>query len=81
MFGIGLPELLLILAIGLIVLGPQKMPELARSLGKMLAELKHTANAFKDELKVDAESRPWEEKKQVGSDAEKQDRPKDGQEK
>jgi len=32
MFGIGMPELLLILALALIVLGPKKLPELARAL-------------------------------------------------
>ena len=40
MFGIGMPELLLILALALVVLGPKKLPEIARSLGRGLAELK-----------------------------------------
>ena len=40
MFGIGMTELLVILAIALIVIGPKKLPELARSLGKGLAEFR-----------------------------------------
>ena len=40
MFGIGMPEMLLILAIALIVLGPNKLPELARTLGKGYAMFK-----------------------------------------
>lgn len=40
MFGIGLPELILLMVIGLIVLGPEKLPEIARILGKSLAEIR-----------------------------------------
>ena len=40
MFGIGMPELLLILALALIVLGPKKLPELARALGEAHVELR-----------------------------------------
>ena len=40
MFGIGFPELILIMAIALIVVGPDKLPELAKSIGKGIVELK-----------------------------------------
>ena len=40
MFGIGIPELLLILVIGLIVFGPGKLPEIGKALGKSLHEVK-----------------------------------------
>jgi len=39
MFGIGLPELILIMAVALIVVGPEKLPDLARGLAKQLIEL------------------------------------------
>jgi len=47
MFGIGLPEMLLIMALALIVIGPDKLPDLARSLAKGLMELKKTAETLK----------------------------------
>ncbi len=50
MFGIGMPELLLILAVALIVLGPKKLPELARALGKGLAEFRRATEELKDEF-------------------------------
>jgi len=51
MFGIGMPELLLILALALIVLGPKKLPELARALGKGMAELRRATDDIKDEFR------------------------------
>lgn len=39
MFGIGMPEMLVILAIALVVIGPDRIPEVARTLGKLYAEL------------------------------------------
>ena len=50
MFGIGLPEMILIMALALIVVGPDKLPDLARSLAKGLMELKKTAEGLKDSL-------------------------------
>lgn len=50
MFGIGLPEMLVILAVALIVVGPDKLPDLARSLAKGVLELKKTLNQVKTSL-------------------------------
>lgn len=50
MFGIGMPELILIMALALIVLGPKKLPEVARALGKGLAEFRRATEELKDEL-------------------------------
>lgn len=50
MFGIGLPEMILILAIALIVVGPDKLPDLARSVAKGIMELKKTADGLKEQL-------------------------------
>jgi sec-independent protein translocase protein TatB len=48
MFGIGLPELILIMAVALVVVGPEKLPELARALGKGIVELKKAASSLKE---------------------------------
>lgn len=65
MFGIGLPELLLIMAVALIVVGPEKLPELAKSLAKGILELKKTAGALKDSLteadEPQAPPPPWKQ--------------------
>lgn len=53
MFGIGLPELILILALALIVVGPDKLPDLARSVAKGILDLKKTASKLKDSLTED----------------------------
>lgn len=53
MFGIGMPELLLILAVALIVIGPKKLPDLARSLGKAMGEFKRATNDLKESIEKD----------------------------
>lgn len=53
MFGIGFPELLLIMAIALIVVGPSKLPDLARALGRGYAEFKRATNELKETFDQD----------------------------
>jgi len=55
MFGIGMPEMLLILAIALIVIGPKKLPDLAKSLGRAFAEFKRATSELKESLEIDDE--------------------------
>ena len=50
MFGIGLPELVVIMVVALLVVGPSKLPELARSLGKTFQEFKRMAGEVKETL-------------------------------
>ncbi len=50
MFGIGTPELLVILVVALIVLGPKRLPEVARALGKGMAELRKATSGLTEEL-------------------------------
>jgi TatA/E family protein of Tat protein translocase len=72
MFGLSGQELLLIVILALVVLGPQKLPEVARTLGKGYQELKKAMDGvkgtmnvnevFTDMMKDDAE-RPVDKKK------------------
>jgi len=55
MFGIGMPEMILILAIALIVLGPKKLPDLAKSLGRAMREFKKATSDFKESIEVDTD--------------------------
>ena len=55
MFGIGMPEMILILAVALIVIGPKKLPDLAKSLGKAMGEFKKAASDLKESMQIDTE--------------------------
>ena len=55
MFGIGMPEMILILAIALIVIGPKKLPDLAKSLGRAMREFKKATNEFKETIQLEGE--------------------------
>lgn len=64
MFGIGFPELLLIMAIALIVLGPKRLPDLARALGRGLSEFKRATDEMKQTF--EAETRSYDLKRPPG---------------
>ncbi len=53
MFGIGFPELIVILVVALIVVGPSKLPDLARALGRGYAEFRRATNELKETFDQD----------------------------
>ena len=64
MFGIGSTELLVILLVALVVLGPKKLPQIARSLGKALGEFKRVSADVKHKIDLEVENLEREEKNQ-----------------
>ena len=51
MFNVGSGELLVILLLALIVLGPEKLPDAARKIGNVVAELRRMSQGFQDEVR------------------------------
>jgi sec-independent protein translocase protein TatB len=68
MFGIGMPEMLLILAVALIVIGPKKLPDLAKSLGRAMGEFKKATSEIKESIGADAD---FKEVKETFTDIQK----------
>jgi sec-independent protein translocase protein TatA len=54
-FGIGLPEMAVIMVVALLIFGPKKLPEIGRSLGKTIRSFQDASNEFQNEFKKEAE--------------------------
>jgi len=50
MFGIGPEELMLVLIVALLVLGPERLPRVARDIGRVVGELRRTSDEFREEF-------------------------------
>ncbi len=61
MFGIGIPELVIIIIVALLVVGPSKLPELARSMGKALGEFRRLADDVKETIEQEMAKEPEKE--------------------
>lgn len=54
-FGIGLPEMALIMIVALLIFGPKKLPEIGRSMGKAIRSFQDASKEFENEFKREAE--------------------------
>ncbi len=72
MFGLGIPELLIIGIIALVVFGPKRLPDLGRSVGRAMNEFKKASQEFQDSVK--------EEMKEAGKTAQAEELQTIGQE-
>ncbi len=65
MFGIGFPEFIVIIIVALIVVGPARLPDLARSLGRSIKELRRMADEFKETINDNLiDEKSWNEEKE-----------------
>jgi sec-independent protein translocase protein TatA len=71
MFGLGIPELLIIFVLALIIFGPKKLPDLGKSIGRAMAEFKKASDEFQDtvrsEMKDVEKTANLEEVKKLGA--------------
>jgi sec-independent protein translocase protein TatA len=63
MFGLGFGEILIVLLIALIFIGPKKLPELAKGLGKGIRDFQNAAKGFSDQMQETITEAPKNENK------------------
>jgi Tat protein translocase TatB subunit len=61
MFDVGMQELLVVFVVALVFIGPRRLPEIARSLGKLMAELRRAGEELKGQIDLEAMMQEREE--------------------
>ncbi|MEW6146254.1 MAG: twin-arginine translocase TatA/TatE family subunit [Thermodesulfobacteriota bacterium] len=80
MFGIGTSEILIILLIALLVLGPNEIPKLAKTLGRGMRELERAKNELRDSIEFDIEEKETREAKKPEETADEETATEEGEE-
>ncbi len=75
MFGIGFFELIVILVVALLVVGPSRLPEVARAVGKALGEFKRMADDVKDSLEQELTKEEEEKKEETAEKTHEDEQP------
>lgn len=71
MFGIGTSEVLIVLVIALLVLGPKEIPKVARALGRAMRELQRAKDELRQTIELEAEDEIENGKKELKDESEK----------
>ena len=76
MFGIGTMELFVILLVGVLVLGPEHLPKIMRSLTKVMSDVRRVSTDFQRTINLEANKEEWEQKQTETSAAKKKKKKK-----
>jgi len=77
MFGIGTTEILIVLVIALLLLGPKEIPKIARTIGRGLRELERAKDELKESIEFEAEKDEADSKKSAEKDEPEDEDPPD----
>ncbi len=75
MFGIGLPELIIIMVVALLVVGPKKLPDLARSVGRAFQEFRRMADDVKETIEQETSESKSPDTESVSHQGETNEKP------